>query len=132
MTSSIYLKKNMDYNNVFLEDGKILKVGRSPEVPWSLPHLPPVTAFFSWGRNILFQISGGAYSQGGHMPPLFWNRGGAYAHCAPRLRTPLYLLHILIDVCISCFKKITYLLRRNSTVLIHVLKLRYSNAVHPK
>ena len=72
MTSSIYLKKNKDYNNVFLEDGKILKVGRSPEVPWSLPHLPPLTAFFSWGRNILFQIS-----------------GGAYAHCAPRLRTPL-------------------------------------------
>jgi hypothetical protein len=62
MTSSIYLKKNKDYNNVFLEDGKILKVERSPEVPWSLPHLPPLTAFFSWGRNILFKISGGAYS----------------------------------------------------------------------
>jgi len=40
-------------------------------VSGSLPHLPPLTAFFSRGRNILFQISGGAYSQGGHMPPLF-------------------------------------------------------------
>ena len=41
-------------------------------MPWSLPHLPPLTAFFSWGRNILLQISGGAYAppvlkQGGHM-----------------------------------------------------------------
>ena len=62
---------NTSFNNVFLEDGEILKVGRSPEVPWSLPNLPPPTAFFSWGRNILFQISGGAYSQGGHMPHLF-------------------------------------------------------------
>ena len=62
--SRLYLKINKDNNNVFLEDGKILKVGRSPEEPWSLPHLPPLTAFFSWGRNILFQISGGgAYSQ---------------------------------------------------------------------
>ena len=30
--SSIYLKTNKDYNNVFSEDGKIIKVGRSPEV----------------------------------------------------------------------------------------------------
>ena len=83
MISSIYLKKNKDYNNVFLQDGKILKVGRSLEVPWSLPRLPPLTAFFSWGRNILFQISGGGIC------PSCFETGGAYAHCAPRLRTPL-------------------------------------------
>ena len=59
--ASFYLK---DYNNEFSEDGKILKVGRSPEVSW---HLPPLAAFFSMGRKILFQISGRAY--------LFWNRG---------------------------------------------------------
>jgi hypothetical protein len=53
----LYLKTNEDYNNVFSEDVKILKVRKSPEVSLSLPHLPPLTAFFSWGRNILFQIS---------------------------------------------------------------------------
>ena len=58
MTCSIYLKTNKDYNNVFSEDGKILKVGRSPDVSLSLPHLPSLTTFFSWGRNILFKISG--------------------------------------------------------------------------
>ena len=62
-----HLKANKDYNNEFSEDGKILKVGRSPEVSWRLPHLSPLTAFFCRGKNILFQISGG------HMPHLFWN-----------------------------------------------------------
>ena len=60
---------------------RIFKVWRSLEVSWSLPHLPLLTAFFSRGRNILFQISGGAYSQGGHMPHLFWNRGGICTLC---------------------------------------------------
>jgi hypothetical protein len=46
-----YLK---EMENVFSEDGKILKVERLPEVSWSLPHLLPLTAFFSWGRNIQF------------------------------------------------------------------------------
>jgi hypothetical protein len=55
----LYQKSIKDYNNVFSEDRKILKVGSLPEVSWSLPHLPPLTTFFSWGRNILFQISGG-------------------------------------------------------------------------
>ena len=50
-------------------------------MPWSQPHLPPLTAFFSWGRNILFQISGGAYAQ-----------------CAPWLRTPLYIIHRLMHI----------------------------------
>ena len=95
MTSSIYLKTKKDYNNVFLEDGKILKVGRSPEVPWSLPHLPPLSAFFSWGRNILFQISGGAYSQGGHMPPLFFKQGG-HMHTVP---------HGCARLCLKCLSK---------------------------
>jgi hypothetical protein len=59
---AVYLKANKDYNNELLEDGKILKVGRSTEMSWRLLHLPPLTAFFSRGRNILFQISGGAYA----------------------------------------------------------------------
>ena len=67
--ASVYLKANKDYNNEFSEDGKILKVGRSPEVSWRQSHLAPLTAFFSRGGNILFQISGG----GGRL------RGGAYA-----------------------------------------------------
>jgi hypothetical protein len=67
----------------------MLKVGRSPEVPWSLPHLPPLTAFFSWDRNILFQISGGGILSEMGICPLCFYTGGAYAHCAPRLRTPL-------------------------------------------
>ena len=74
--ASVYLKANKDYNNEFSEDGKILKVGRSPEVSWRLPHLPPPPdIFFSRGRNILFHISGGAYLEVGHMPYLFWNWG---------------------------------------------------------
>jgi hypothetical protein len=37
---------------------------------------PPLTAFFSIGRNILFQISWGAYLEVHmHMPHLFRNRG---------------------------------------------------------
>jgi hypothetical protein len=76
MTSSIYLKTNKDYDNVFSEDRKILKIGRSPEVALSLPYLPPLTAFFSWGRNILFQISGGAYA-----PPVL--KQGLHMHTLP-------------------------------------------------
>ena len=79
-----------NYNNVFSEDGKIFKVGRSPKVYQSLPHLPPLTAFFSRGSNILFQISGGAYSQVGHMPPLFQNRGDM--HIMPHGCARLYFL----------------------------------------
>ena len=73
-------KKKKDYNNVFLEDGKILKVGRSPEVPWSLPHLPPLTAFFSWGRNILFQI---------------WNRGGICTLCAMAAHASVWIWKVV-------------------------------------
>ena len=87
MTSSIYLKTNKDYNNVFSEDVKILKVGRSPEVSFSLPHLLPLTAFFSWGRNIQFKFQGGHMHRWGTC----FETGGAYAHSAPRLRTPLLL-----------------------------------------
>ena len=50
--ASVYLKANKDFNNEFSEDGKILKVGRSPEVSWRLPHLASLTAFFSRGGNI--------------------------------------------------------------------------------
>ena len=52
--ASVYLKANKDYYNEFSEDGKILKVGRSLEVYWRLPHLSPLKAFFSRGRHILF------------------------------------------------------------------------------
>ena len=66
-----YDKFNLPKNIfVFSEYRKILKVRRSPKVSMSLPHLPPLTAFFSWGRNILFQISGGEYAQVGHMHTL--------------------------------------------------------------
>ena len=61
--SRLYLKINKDNNNVFLKDGKILKVGRSPEVPWSLPHLPPLTAFSAGAETYYFKFQGGAYSQ---------------------------------------------------------------------
>ena len=68
MRSSIYLKTNKDYNNVFLEDGKILKVGRSPEVSLSLPHLPPPSQLFSAGaETYYFKFE---YAQVGHMHTL--------------------------------------------------------------
>ena len=98
MTSLIYLKTNKDYNNKFSEDGKKLKVGRSPDVSLSLLHLPPppLTDFFSWGRNILYQISGRAYAQLG-LCPTFFETGGPYAHSAPRLRMPLPSPHAILS-----------------------------------
>ena len=96
MTSSI--KK--DYNNVFSEYRKILKVGRSPEVSLSLPHLPPLTAFSAGAETYYFKFQGGILS------------GGAYAHCAPRLRTPLSSLFYF------CNYKNTYytIYKRDSTL----------------
>ena len=43
------------------------------EVSWRPPHMPPLTGFFSRGRNILFQITGGAFAlpvlkQGEYLP----------------------------------------------------------------
>ena len=64
---------------------KILNVGRSPEVSWCLPHLPPLTAFFKFQGGIL---RGGAYApnvlkQGVHMHPL---PHGSARHCwQPRI-----------------------------------------------
>ena len=50
--ASVYLKANKDYNNEFWEDGKILKLWRSPEVSWRLPHLPPPPdSFFQQGQK---------------------------------------------------------------------------------
>ena len=69
----------------YAESGKILKVGRSLEVSLRLPTL---TAFFSRGRNILFQILGGGIHRGGAWPT-FFETGDAYADSAPRLCTPL-------------------------------------------
>ena len=39
--ASVYLKANKDFNNEFLEDGKILKVWRSPGVLASAPSALP-------------------------------------------------------------------------------------------
>ena len=44
---------------------------KSREVTGVVLASAPLTAYFSRGRNILFQISGGAYSEVGHMPNLF-------------------------------------------------------------
>ena len=75
----------------YSDDGKILKVGRSPEVSWSLPHLPPPLTVFSAGAETYyfkFQgggiLTGGAYSQVGHthrwgICPTCFETGGAYA-----------------------------------------------------
>ena len=53
----------------------------------SVPYAP-LTAFFIRGRNILFQISGGAYLEGGICPPCF-ESAGACAPYEPLLHTPL-------------------------------------------
>ena len=49
----------------------ILKVGRSREVSWILPHLPPPLTAFSAGAETYYFKFKGAYSQEGLMPNLF-------------------------------------------------------------
>ena len=83
MTSSIYLKTNKDYNNVFSESRKILKVWRSPEVSLSLPHLPPPDSFFSAGaETYYFKFQGGGILSGeAYAPPVL--KQGGHMHTVP-------------------------------------------------
>ena len=72
---------------------------------WSLPHLPPLTAFFSRGRNILFQISGGAYAppilkQGGHMHTV--PHGCARLCLCPHFYC-ISALNLFAPICCLCF-----------------------------
>ena len=57
--ASVYLKGNKDYNKEILEDGKILKSGRLPEVSWCLPHLPTKTAFSAGAETYYFKFQVG-------------------------------------------------------------------------
>ena len=83
MTSSIYLKANKVYNNVFSEDGKILKVGRSPKVSLSLPHLPPPPdSFFQLGqKHTISNFRGGILTGGAYASPVL--KKGVHMHTLP-------------------------------------------------
>jgi hypothetical protein len=58
-SASVYLKANKDYNNKFLEHGKILKVGRSPELSWRLLHLPSWQLFSAGAETYYFKFQVG-------------------------------------------------------------------------
>ena len=65
-----------------MEDGKILKVGRSQEVPWSLPHLPPPPwQLFQLGqKHTISNFRGGILSGGAYAPPVL-KQGGICTLC---------------------------------------------------
>ena len=79
---SVYLKANKDYNNEFSEEGKILKVGRSPEVSWRMPHLPPpLTAFSAVAETYNLNFRGGIRRGGAYTPPVL--KQGVHMHTLP-------------------------------------------------
>ena len=78
MTNSIYLKTNKDYNNVFSEDGKILKVWRCL---WVCPICPPWQLFQLGQKHTISNFRGGHMHRWSICPPLFWNRGGICTLC---------------------------------------------------
>ena len=107
--ASVYLKANKDFNNEFSEDGKILKVGRSPEVSWRLPHLASLTAFFSRGGNIC---------------PTCFETGDAYAHC-PTAPHATGQLRFIISVIIYIWNFIwSHFLRLILTLVFYFFSIR--------
>jgi len=89
MTSSIYLKTNKDYNNVFFGVQENIKNWEvTGGVIESAPSAPPDSFFQLGQKHTISNFRGGHTLRGGICPTCF-ETGGAYAHCAPRLRTPL-------------------------------------------
>ena len=60
---------------------------------WHLPHMPPITAFFIRGWNILFQISGGTNSERGICLPVLNHQG--HISLMPQGSTSLWICSYL-------------------------------------
>ena len=73
----------------FRRTGKYLKQGGHQSFLESAPSAPPDSFFSAGAETYYFKFQGGHTLRGGICPPCF-DTGGAYAHCAPRLRTPLF------------------------------------------
>ena len=62
---------NKDYNNEFSEDGKILEVGRSPEIFLSSAPSAPTESIFQQGQKHTISRGGGGKLRGGaYAPPV--------------------------------------------------------------
>ena len=109
----------------FWRTGKYLKKGGHQRCLGVCPICPPPDSFFQQGQKHTISNFRGGILTGGICPTCF-ETGGAYAHCAPRLRTPLNkfgtLLKNIVHNPLQC-NKFTIHIFLNIYYILHIIIL---------